>query len=255
MGLAERVFDPTRSNCSGKMRSTVRDAERVGKELGSGTRKVVGARGRRIVTRAQAQLEHFLPLVRRVIAQTRARVFKGDTHYRDKVLSLFEPHTEAIRKGKASKPTEFGKLVKVQEAENQMVVDCQVFEKRPEDRTLVIPIIDAHRRVFGQVPRLLAADRGFWSAANKRAAQQAGVKRVCIPSLGRPQAEQAAEQRQRWFRRGQRLRTGCEGRISVLKRRDGLRRCRYRGMNGVTRWVGWGVVSNNLWVLITASKP
>jgi transposase, IS5 family len=237
------------------VRSTVRDAERVGKELGSGTRKVAGERGRLIVTRAQAQLEHFLPLVQRVIAQSRARVFKGDTHYRDKVLSLFEPHTEAIRKGKASKPTEFGKLVKIQEAEHQIVVDYQVFEKRPEDRTLVIPTIDAHHGVFGQAPRLLAADRGFWSAANKRAAQQAGVKRVCIPALGRPKAEQAAEQRQRWFRRGQRLRTGCEGRISVLKRRDGLRRCRYRGMNGIKRWVGWGVLSNNLWVLITAAKP
>lgn len=237
------------------VRSTVRDAERVGKELGSGTRKVAGERGRLIVTRAQAQLEHFLPLVHRVIAQSRARVFKGDTHYRDKVLSLFEPHTEAIRKGKASKPTEFGKLVKIQEAEHQIVVDYQVFEKRPEDRALVIPTIDAHRGVFGQAPRLLAADRGFWSAANKRAAQQAGVKRVCIPALGRPKAEQAAEQRQRWFRRGQRLRTGCEGRISVLKRRDGLRRCRYRGMNGIKRWVGWGVLSNNLWVLITAAKP
>ena len=237
------------------VRSTVRDAERVGKELGSGTRKVAGERGRLIVTRAQAQLEHFLPLVHRVIAQSRARVFKGDTHYRDKVLSLFEPHTEAIRKGKASKPTEFGKLVKIQEAEHQIVVDYQVFEKRPEDRALVIPTIDAHRGVFGQAPRLLAADRGFWSAANKRAAQQAGVKRVCIPALGRPKAEQAAEQRQRWFRRGQRLRTGCEGRISVLKRRDGLRRCRYRGMNGIKHWVGWGVLSNNLWVLITAAKP
>lgn len=237
------------------VRSTVRDAERASTALSSGTRKLVGERRQRMVTGARAQLEHFLPLVRRVIAQTQARVFKGDTHYRDKVLSLFEPHTEAIRKGKASKPTEFGKLVKIQEAENQIVVDYQVFEKRPEDQSLVIPTIDAHRRVFGQAPRLLAADRGFWSAANKRAAKQAGVKRVCIPALGRPGAEQAAEQRQRWFRRGQRLRTGCEGRISVLKRRDGLRRCRYRGINGIRRWVGWGVVSNNLWVLIIASEP
>ena len=237
------------------VRSAVRDAARVGKELGSGTRQVAGGRGRLIVTRAQVQLEHLLPLVHRVIAQTRARVFKDDTHYRDKVLSLFEPYTEAIRKGKASKPTEFGKLVKIQEAENQIVVDYQVFEKRPEDRTLVAPSIDAHRRVFGQAPQLLAADRGFWSPANQRAAKQTGVKRVCIPALGRPGPEQAHQQRQRWFRRGQRFRTGCEGRISLLKRRDGLRCCRYRGINGIKRWVGWGVVNNNLWVMITAKRP
>jgi IS5 family transposase len=236
------------------VRSTVRDAERVGAELLSGTRKVLSERRRLLAMGAHAELEHFLPRVRRVIAQTRARVFKGDLHYHDKLFSLFEAHTEAIRKGKASKPTEFGKLVKIQEAENQIVVDYQVYGRRPEDRTLVVPTLDAHRRVFGQVPRLLAADRGFWSPANKRVAQEAGVRKVCIPALGRLRQEQAREQRQRWFRRGQRLRAGCEGRISVLKRRDGLRRCRYRGMNGIERWVGWGIVSNNLWVLITATQ-
>ena len=236
------------------VRSTVRDAERVGAELLSGTRKVFSERARLVATGAHAQLEHFLPLVRRVIAQTRARVFKGSVHYHDKIFSLFESHTEAIRKGKASKPTEFGKLVKIQEAENQLVVDYQVYGWRPEDRTLVVPTIDAHRRVFGRAPHLLAADRGFWSPANKRVAKEAGVKQVCIPALGRLGQEQAREQRQRWFRRGQRLRAGCEGRISVLKRRDGLRRCRYRGMNGMERWVGWGIVSNNLWVLITATQ-
>jgi transposase, IS5 family len=236
------------------VRSTVRDAERVGAELLSGTRKVLSERGWLMATGARAELEHFLPLVRRVIAQTRARVFEGDLHYHDKLFSLFQSHTEAIRKGKASKPTEFGKLVKIQEAENQMVVDYQVYGQRPEDRTLVVPTIDAHRRVFGQAPRLLAADRGFWSPANQRAAKEAGVKKVCIPALGRLGPQQAREQRQRWFRRGQRLRAGCEGRISVLKRRDGLRRCRYRGLTGMKRWVGWGVVSNNLWVLITARQ-
>jgi IS5 family transposase len=235
------------------VRSTVRDAERVGAELLSGTRKVLrSARG--WWRRAHAQLEHFWPLVRRVIAQTRARGFKGDLHYHGKLFSLFESHTEAIRKGKASKPTEFGKLVKIQEAENQMVVYYQVYRRRPEDRTLVVPTLDAHRRVFGQVPRLLAADRGFWSPANQRRAKEAGVKKVCIPALGRLGPQQAREQRQRWFRRGQRLRAGCEGRISVLKRRDGLRRCRYRGINGMARWAGWGVVSNNLWVLIAATQ-
>ena len=77
------------------------------------------------------------------------------------------------------------------------------------------------------------------------------MKRVCVPATGRLSDEQRAEQRQRWFRRGQRMRAGSEGRISVLKRRDGLTRSRYHGMLGIRRWVGWGVVSNNLWVLIT----
>ena len=204
-----------------------------------------------MVVGAQAQLERFLPLVRRVIAQTRARVFGGDTHYRDKLFSLFEPHTEAIRKGKASKPTEFGKLVKIQEAENQIVVTYAVYEKRVDDRSLLLPAIAAHHEIFGRVPELVAADRGFWSQDNKRRARQAGVKKVCIPAQGRLSEEDRVEQRQPWFRRGQRYRTGCEGRISVLKRRDGLSRCPYHRMHGIRRWVGWSVVSNNLWVLIS----
>jgi transposase, IS5 family len=239
----------------GLMRATMRDAERIAAEVVSGARVAVAARGRKLVERSREQIERMLPLVRRTIAQTCARIFKGDTHYRDKVFSLFEPHTEAIRKGKAAKPTEFGKLVKIQEAENQFVVDYQVYQRRPEDRTLLIPTVMAHQRVFGRPPRLLAADRGFWSHANKRAAKDAGVEKVCIPALGKISAQQRAEQHQRWFRRGQRLRAGCEGRISVMKRRDGLTRCRYHGTNGIQRWVGWGVVSNNLWVLMTAKRP
>lgn len=235
------------------VRATVRDAEQVVAEVASGARVAVARRGHGLVTRSRAQIERLLPLVRRVIAQTSARVFKGNTHYHDKVLSLFEPHTEAIRKGKAAKPTEFGKLVKIQEAENQFVLDYQVCERRPEDQALLIPTIEAHQRVFGHPPRLLAADRGFWSRANQRAAKDAGVKRVCIPALGKISAAQRAQQHQRWFRNGQRFRAGCEGRISVMKRRDGLTRCRYHGFDGILRWVGWGVITNNLWVFMTAT--
>lgn len=236
----------------GLLRATMRDAKRVLAELADGVRVAVGQRGCKVVARAQAQIAQMLPLIQRVVAQTRARILGGDKHYPDKVFSLFEPHTEAIRKGKAAKPTEFGKLVKIQEAENQLVVDYRVYDRRPDDSTLVIPSLEAHQRIFGRPPYLFAADRGFWSSANKRAATDVGVKRVCIPAVGKPSAEQRAEQHQRWFRRGQRVRAGCEGRISVMKRRDGLARCRYRGADGLQRWVGWGVVSNNLWVLITA---
>jgi IS5 family transposase len=232
------------------VRTVVRESERVVAELTQGVRRVTsGAVGRR-VERARACVQHFVPLVERVVAQTVARVFGGEVHYPHKLLSLFEPHTEAIRKGKAAKPTEFGKLLKVHEAENQIVVDYEVYAQGPADQTLLIPTVSTHIRLFGRPPELVAADPGFWSARNKQAALEAGVRRVCVPATGRPSAAQRAEQRQRWFRRGQRFRTGCEGRISVLKRRDGLDRCRYHGPLGMNRWIGWGVVANNLWVLM-----
>ena len=232
-------------------RTTARDAERVVSEVAQGMRPVATRAAMLLVLCATAYLEAMLPLVGRVIAQTRARILGGDAHFAEKLLSLFEPHSEAIRKGKAAKPTEFGKLVKIQEAEHQIVVDYEVYERRPPDQDLLLPTVEAHKKVFGKAPYLLAADRGFFSIRNTRAATEAGVKRVCVPATGRISAEQLLEQRQRWFRRGQRMRTGSEGRISVLKRRDGLTRSRYHGMRGIRRWVGWGVVSNNLWVLIT----
>ena len=73
--------------------------------------------------------------------QARARVFSGDTHVEGKLLSLFEPSTEVIRKGKAAKPNEFGKMVKLQEAENQIIIDYEVYDRRPNDADLLIPAI------------------------------------------------------------------------------------------------------------------
>ena len=98
--------------------------------------------------------------VRQVVRQTKARVFQGITKYPHKIVSLFEPHTEIIRKGKASKPNEFGKLVKVQEAENQIITHYEVFAERPEDSHLLVAAVDQHQRRFGRVPRMVAADTG-----------------------------------------------------------------------------------------------
>jgi transposase, IS5 family len=197
------------------------------------------------------QLCEMVGLVRRVLAQTRARVLKGDTHYPDKLLSLFEPQTEAIRKGKATKPTEFGKLVKIQEAEAGLITDYTVCPTRVPDQELWEPALIRHQELFGRPPKLAVADGGFASAANERVAMELGVDKVALPRPHRRPTPTAnpPPPRQRWFRQALRWRTGCEGRISVLKRCHGLRRCRYRGPRGMERWVGLGVIANNLRVL------
>ena len=193
-----------------------------------------------------------LGLVRRVLAQTRARVLKGDTHHPDKILSLFEPHTEVIRKGKAAKPTEFGKVVKIQEAEGQIITDYHVCPTRVPDDELWTPALDRHVALFGRVPRLAVADAGFASPANERAATDRGVHHVVLPRRGRPAPSRHPPRRQRWYRRALRWRTGSEGRISAIKRCHGLWRCRYRGESGMERWVGLGVIANNLLALARA---
>lgn len=192
------------------------------------------------------QLQTMAGRVRQVVRQTKARIFAGITQFPDKLVSLFEPHTEIIRKGKAGKPNEFGKLVQLQEAEHQIITHYEVFEERPADQTLLLPAIVTHERKLGRVPSLVAGDAGFYSCANEEGAHAHGVKYVSIPNRNTRSAERRQWQKQRWFKRGQAWRTGCEGRISVLKRRHGLDRCRYRGMEGMQRWVGLGVIADNL---------
>jgi IS5 family transposase len=226
-------------------RLVLRQTAAMVRRLGRHVRTVPAPTAARL-RRTHHRLQQLRGLVQRILNQTRARVLGGDIHVPDKVLSVFEPHTEAIRKGKMVKPTEFGKLVTIQETEHQIIAAYEVHDRRPPDRSLWVPALDRHRRMFGRAPFLAAADRGFSSAANEKAALARGVRRVVLPHPGRKTAARRAHEHQRWFRAGHRWRVGCEGRISVLKRRHGLGRCRYHGADGMHRWVGLGVIANNL---------
>jgi transposase, IS5 family len=222
-------------------RKVVRQAGRVTKEI-----QVLSRRRQGRVKTLLPRIETMSERVRQVIRQAKARVFGGNTKVADKIVSVFETHTEIIRKGKANKPTEFGKLVKIQEAEHQIITDYEAFERRPNDSDLLVPALLKHQECFGRPPDSVAADAAFYSAANERTLEESGVKRVSIPSRNTRSEARRQMHKSRWFKRGQRWRTGCEGRISVLKRRHGLNRCRYRGQDGMQRWVGLGIVADNL---------
>ena len=200
-----------------------------------------------VVLEASRQyLETMIPRVKQVMRQTRERIVKGNTHLAGKIVSVFEPHTEIIRKGKAAKPTEFGKMIKIQEAEGQIITHYEVYDERPNDVDLLIPALEVHRQRLGRVPRLATADAAFFSTKNEAAAHALGVKRLSIPNRSTKSAERKKLQKKRWFRNGQKWRTGSEGRISLVKRRHGLNRCRYKGQQGMKRWVGLGVIGDNL---------
>lgn len=222
-------------------RQILNDSRRVWQEV-----ETLPTRRRRSVSGLGERLEAMADQVRRVVRQTKFRVFAGLTQFPDKLVSLFEPHTEIIRKGKAGKPNEFGKLVELQEAENQIITHYEVYDERPSDRHLLLPAVEAHRRKLGRVPGWVAADAGFYSRANEEAAQELGVKYVSIPNRSTRSEERRRLEKQRWFKKAQKWRTGCEGRISVLKRRHGLTRSRYHGLHGMRRWVGLGVIADNL---------
>lgn len=224
----------------------VGQAKRFSKEIAEGVKRCSGVRQQAALEGLRKEIDTILPRVKQVIQQTQARVLDGNTHSDGKIFSIFEPSTEVIRKGKAGKPNEFGKMVKLQEAENQIVIGFEVYDQRPSDSDLLIPAITVHEQRTGCKPALATADAGFYSAKNEAEAKKMGVKRVSIPNHSTKSAERRRYQKQRWFKKGQKWRTGCEGRISVLKRRHGLNRCRYKGEAGMKRYVGLAVIADNL---------
>jgi IS5 family transposase len=224
----------------------VGQAKRFSKEIAEGVKRSTDFMQQAALEGLRKEIDTMLPRVKQVIRQTKARIIGGDTHAEGKLFSIFEESTEVIRKGKAGKPNEFGKMVKVQEAENQVVIAFEVYDQRPSDSDLLIPAIEMHEQRMGRTPDLAAGDAGFYSAKHVAEAQQMGVKRVSVPSRSTKSATLKREQKKRWFKKGQKWRTGCEGRISVLKRRHGLNRCRYKGVSGMKRWAGLGVIADNL---------
>jgi transposase, IS5 family len=199
------------------------------------------------VLRLIRQFEQFLPRVERVINQTVRRVLQGEAvSAPTKLVSLFEPHTQIIVRRKTGKSVEFGRKVWLEEVEGGIISGYRVLAEAGQDFPYLPDSLVAHQRRFGRPPRLLAADRGVYSAANEAVAQQARIPRIVIPYAGKVPSARMAQERMAWFRRGLRFRAGIEGRISVLRRRFGLDRCRDHGEAGLGRWVGWGIVTANL---------
>lgn len=198
-------------------------------------------------------LEQFLPRVEQVVTQTKRRVFEGEkVPASEKIVSIFEPHTAIICRGKANKPVEFGRKVWLDEVEGGIVSDYRILDGNPPDSRQWKPSLAHHVQLFGRPPYQASADRGVYSAPNEAYAEQVGVKRVILPKPGYKSEARRQHERQRWFKRGRRFHAGVEGRISVLKRKHGLDRCLYHGDDGFGRWVGWGVIAGNLAVMGTA---
>ncbi len=191
----------------------------------------------------------FVPRAEQVIDQTVRRVFNGEhVPAAEKIVSIFEPHTQIIRRGKASKPTEFGHKVWLGEIDGGLISQYQILDGNPTDGAQWTPTLQRHREQFGHPPWLASADRGVHSTSNETDAADLGVTRTVLPKPGRKSDSRQAYERQSWFRRGRRFHVGIEGRISVVRRKHGLDRCRNKGQVGFERWVGWGLIANNLTV-------
>lgn len=200
--------------------------------------------------RVAGTLDQFIPRVEQVITQTTRRVLQGEqVPATEKIVSLFEPETAIIRKGKPGKPTEFGRLIWLDEVEGGIISRYAVLDGNPDEKAQLPPSVDHHINQFGHPPDLLTGDRGIHCAANERYALNHGVQEVVLPKPGKQSAKRIAHEQQDWFRAGRNWRAGIEGRISGLKRRHGLKRCHYHGDAGMERWVGLGLIAHDLRVI------
>jgi IS5 family transposase len=228
-------------------------AEEVVGNARAGLEKTCTMRGKDMfadmaIEELRRQIRHFCRLGDRVIDQARRRVLCGEQVATDeKIYSIFEPHTDLIKRGKVRTPVEFGHKVFLAESAQGLITQYEVLKGNPPDEMHVASSLQRHRQAFGEAPQLYGSDRGFFSEQNLTSCKRAGVKVACIPQRGgKRTARREAYEKSVVFKNGQRFRAGIEGRISVLFRGRGMKRCLAEGRDRFELWVGAAVLANNL---------
>jgi transposase, IS5 family len=196
----------------------------------------------------QKEIDRYCELGDRVIDQARRRVIDGEqVPNAEKIYSIFEPHTDLIKRGKVRTPLEFGHKVFLAESAQGLITQYEILKGNPSDEDHVEPSLKRHKETFGIAPELYGSDRGFFSDRNVTSCEQSGVKVVCMPQRGgKKSLEREAYEKSPAFKKGQRFRAGIEGRISVLFRGRGMKRCPAEGHQRFELWVGAAVLANNL---------
>ena len=243
-------------NASSKRKNTQREVKRQYTTLINRVRWIHGV-GQQVCQKAFAvgytvsELSHYLPLVAQIVEQAHRRIIQGEKVPSDeKLYSLFEEHTELIVRGKAGKPIEFGHKILVAQTGEKYIHHYNVMKKRIEDKELLLPAIEAHKKMFGQYPNVLSTDKGFYESMEQIHSLEKIIPVVSISKKGRrTQAEYERETTEE-FIDGQRFRAGSEGSISVLKRAFKLGKCFFKGFKNYAASVGFAVLCHNL-VLLT----
>lgn len=244
-----------RNGASAK-KGTQRQVKSAYRDLIARVTWIAGVARQTLSTPAQAgyeaqMLSHYLPIVDKIMDQADKRVFQGVMPAADeKIYSLFEEHTELLKRGKAGKPIEFGHKILLAQTGEKFIHHYRVFPKRQEDTEMVDPAIQAHKQLFGTGPKVLAADKGFYESMKQLLALEETIPTVSICKKGRRTPQEYERESSEEFKDGQRFRAGCEGSISVLKRAFNLGRCLFKGFKNYAASVGCGVFCHNL-VLLT----
>jgi IS5 family transposase len=214
------------------------------------TQKQLQKQSQRSAEQLAEILTTFIPRARQVIQQATRRVLQGEqVPASEKIVSIFEEHTDIIRRGKEARPVEYGHKIWLNEVEGGIVSHYRILDGNPSDEKQWKPSLKAHLATFQQPPVQASADRGLASEPNEKLALDLGVQHVIIPKRGYRSKARLKHEHKAWFVKGRHWHAGVEGRISVLKRAHGLGRCLAHGLSGFQCWVGWGVIAGNLAVL------
>lgn len=220
---------------------------------------VLRGRSDGLAQRLVHQVEQFVPRIDQAIVQAVRRVIDGEmVPANGKIVSLFEPHAQIIVRHKIGKAVEFGCKLWVEEVENGIISGYRVLEEPGQDDASFADSLTSHQRRFGKAPYLITGDRGVSTAKNEHLAQETGVNRVVLPWDRKRSPERRKHERDHWFWRGFRFRAGIEGKVppgeggqrvdrsASCAVATGLNRCPDHGLEGMGRYVGWGILTHNL---------
>lgn len=224
---------------------TVRMAESIASKIERLKMKQLGDDARRV--KLAAQIRDYIALTKRVIGQTERRVLRKESvPAAEKVVSIFEPHTDIIVKDR--RDTLYGHKICLTTGKSGIVTDIVVEEGNPADSTLAVRMIERQCELYGKVPRQASFDGGFTSRDNLVAIKQLGVKDVAFAK--RRGIEIIEMAKSTWvYRKLRNFRAGVEGVISFLKRAFGLDRCTWSGFDSFRSYVCSSVLACNLLVI------
>jgi len=196
------------------------------------------------------ELVHYRRLGGHVLNQAQRRVIdKESVPNEEKIFSIFEPHTELLKRGKAGKPIEFGHMIQIQQVEGKFITDYDVFDTKPVEYELIEPALERHKALFGQYPDTVAADKGYYEHMEEIERLGEIVELIAIAKKGKRTEEQTRRETDPAFQQAQRFRAGVEGSISFLKRVLGLFRCYAKGWEHYKATIGATILAHNLLIL------
>jgi IS5 family transposase len=231
-----------------KGKAAYRDLWKVaGKTVGYAQRAIHHLAGHLEAEKLPGELAHYTELLTRVMDQTRRRVLEGEkVPASDKLVSLFEPHTDIIRKDR--RETLYGQKVFLTSGASGLILDCVIEVGNPADATLALPMLERQKTIYRRPPRQAALDGGFASKDNLKEAKALGIADVCFQKKRGLKVSEMT--RSSWvYKRLRDFRAGIEGLISFLKRAFGLDRCTWRGAESFESYVHASVLAGNLLTL------